>query len=315
MFRFLLDEMIRLTTKSFITHKKDESRDDCQDAWYQNENLGRYAVADGATRSFFPKEWADLLVEHFCESSGPYPTIENWKTWMGPIQEKWRTEVVHRVKERPLFYLVNSLNSKEPAISTFIGLEFDKVQGRWQAMIVGDSCLFHLNASRLKSYVIETPADFTSRPEVFASYEKDNQFEPSFREGDAMDGDTFILATDALAKWILEYEALGRHEEVLRRLQQIESDNRFQEFVDSARTNEEHRLVNDDVTLMMISVESAQHMEREEVKSATVTCSGIETETESSSGALQLLFWVLLAGILGFFVGGLLCLIFLFLKD
>ena len=59
--------MIKLTSKSFITHKKAESQDDCQDAWCENEELGRYAVADGATRSFFPKEWAELLVEHFCE--------------------------------------------------------------------------------------------------------------------------------------------------------------------------------------------------------------------------------------------------------
>ena len=60
--------MIRLTANSFIIQKEAENPADCQDACDQNDEKGRYAIADGVTRSFFPKEWATLLVEHFCES-------------------------------------------------------------------------------------------------------------------------------------------------------------------------------------------------------------------------------------------------------
>ena len=301
--RFLLEEMIRLTAKTFMTHKKSESQDDCQDAWHQNDQDGRierYAVADGATRSFFPKEWADLLVEHFCEAPDPSPNVENWKTWLKPIQDKWHKKAVDKVKAHPIFFLVNSLNSKEPATSTFIGLEFDKVQGRWQAMIVGDSCLFHIGSCGFRSYMIGKSADFTSRPEVLASYEKDNHSEPDFIHGDAEPGDTLILATDALAKWILEHEELGRREKALNQFKLLQTNDQFQKFVDCGRTNENLPLVNDDVALMMILVESAEHVEAEEQQPVVRTPSG----------------WELLAGLLGFVVGGLISLLIYWLtKD
>ena len=46
---------------------------------------------------------------------------------------------------------------------------------------------------------------FDNLPEAFASFEKDNRFNPSFIGGRAKPGDKFILATDALAKWVLQH--------------------------------------------------------------------------------------------------------------
>ena len=290
---FPIKEMIKLTAKSFLMHKEAETVVDCQDAQCQNERIGRFAVADGATRSFFPKEWAELLVEHFCEAPNPLPNACNWKEWLRPIQVRWHEKIVEKVRAVPHFFLVNSLNSREPAASTFIGLEFDKVQARWQAMIVGDSCLFHIGSCGFKSYMIEESVDFTSHPEVFASYEMDNHYVPDFVSDDAEPGDTFILATDALAKWILEHEELDRCEKAIGQFKQLQTVNQFQEFVDYARTNENHPLVNDDVTLVMISVESAEHMEAEEDQPAVRTTVG----------------WALLAGMLGFLVGGVISLL------
>ena len=117
--------------------------------------------------------------------------------------------------------------------------------------------------------------DFTSRPEVFASYEMDNHCEPDFVSDDAEPGDTFILATDALAKWILEHEELDRCEKAIGQFKQLQTVNQFQEFVDCARTNEDIPLVNDDVTLMIISVELAEHVETEEDQPVDSTYLGI----------------------------------------
>ena len=174
---------------------------------------------------------------------------------MRPVQEKWYERVARTVEERDVFFLNNPFNLRQPAASTFIGLEFDRVQAKWQAMIVGDSCLFHLSAREFRSYIIERSADFTNRLRAFASYDTDNHTEPSFVECDTIPGDTLILATDALAKWILQHEEAGRRDEVLGELKEIEDENQFHEFVHRARTDEYIRLVNDDVTLMIISVE------------------------------------------------------------
>ena len=135
--------MITLKVDSFITHKKAESLDDCQDAIRVNEADSRYAVADGATRSFLPKQWAELLVERFCEMPNLSLSEENWKEWLIPIQEAWYKQVEERVKVGGQFYLTNPFNAREPAVSTFVGLEVEKTKREWRAVVVGDSCLFH----------------------------------------------------------------------------------------------------------------------------------------------------------------------------
>ena len=253
--------MLKLVAKPFHTQKAAESLDDCQDAWDLSDEKTRYAIADGVTRSFFPKDWADLLVKRFCESADfSLFSLEesDWRDWIAPVQKKWYEQVEEKVNERNLFYLTNSFNTQESAVSTFIGIEFNKDNGGWGAMIVGDSCLFHKSDSGFESYLIENSADFTNRPEVFASFAKDNHAEPSFRGGKAKPGDTFILATDALAKWILEHKETGKLDAVLDTLEAIETPEQFCQFVDKERHNEFIRLVNDDVTLMLISVEEAQ---------------------------------------------------------
>ena len=250
--------MITLTTRSFVTHKKAESLDDCQDASAVNENTARYAIADGATRSFFPKWWAELLVRHFCETETLSLDKANWAEWLHPIQHKWYQKVSERVKSRNLFYLTNSFNANDPATSTFIGLEFDKLKAEWQAMIIGDSCLFHYTDTELKSYLIDNSEFFTNRPEALASFADKNHYTPEFISGDVKPGDTFILATDALAKWILEHKESGRLDQALAQLNAIKTEDAFSTFVDEARKAEDIRLVNDDVTLMLISVEKSQ---------------------------------------------------------
>lgn len=300
---------IKLAVKSFITHKKAESRQDCQDAFFQNEGLARYAVADGVTRSFCPKDWAKLLVEHFCEDSVPYPTTHSWQSWLNPIQEKWYKQVARRVRERPLYFLVNPFVSKEPAASTFIGLEFDKTDASWKAMIVGDSCIFHIGSCRFRSYLINESTDFTNFPAFLASYEKDNHSEPSFVEGCVNHGDTLILATDALAHWILRHKEVGRRDEALNELMNIEDENQFHEFVDRARSDEAICLANDDVTLMILSVESNQDVEVEDYQKTAIQRSDIGMDTYRVSVTLRLVFWTLVTGMFGFLVGALIALL------
>ena len=299
-----------LKVASFIIHKKAESIDDCQDAIKVNEADSRYAVADGATLSFFPKQWAKLLVEHFCDMSNLSLDAENWKQWLVPIQEAWYKQVEERVRERDQFYLTNSFNAREPAVSTFVGLEVEKPKREWRAVVVGDSCLFHKNSSGFKSYRLEKSEDFTDQPEAFASYAEWNHHDPEFIKGELQSGDVFILATDALAKWILEHKESGNLEEVLNRLGQIEDPEQFNLFVDQAR-DEDIRLDNDDVALLLISVEETEVAEvrkdEQEITADTHTPEEDEQETtsdtqtpedvESQTSVLEILCWGLLTGV------------------
>lgn len=292
--------MLTLKVSSFITHKKAENPDDCQDAIKVNEDTSRYAVADGATRSFFPKWWAELLVEHFCRKSDSFLSEEKWKEQLVPIQEEWYKRVEERVKSRNLFYLTNSLNTREPAVSTFIGLEVDKTTLEWQAIIIGDSCLFHISDSGFKSYLIEKSENFTSRPEAFASFPEKNQGKPTFISGEIQSGDIFILATDALAKWILEHKETGNLEDILNQFKQIESNELFNQFVVQARDSEDMCLVNDDVTLVLILVEESKFSEIEVGELESPVKTQTSEEVESRTNFSEVAFWAGLTAVFSF---------------
>ena len=304
--------MMNLTVYPFITHKKAESPDDCQDAFGVNEENSRYAVADGATLSFFPKRWAELLVRHFCEMPDPFLSEDRWKEWLVPIQEEWYEQVDARVKARNQFYLTNSFNAREPAVATFIGLEIDKVQEKWKAIVIGDSCLFHKSNSGFKSYLIEKSEDFTSHPTAFASFPERNHYNPTFIGGDIQSGDLFILATDALAKWIVQHEEAGRLEAALNQLKQIKTDKQFDSFVDLARSHGNIRLVNDDVTLMLISIEETETEEDTEELPLEIQTS---EDVESRVNVLEFAFWIILAGIFGFVIGAIILVLILLNKS
>ncbi len=299
--------MIKLIAKSFITSKNGETAADCQDAREQNEAIGRYAVADGATLSFFPKKWAELLVKHFCYPGEPSLSLEekNWKEWIEPIQQEWLQWVSETVRETKTYILVDRLSRLESALSTFIGLEFDVNEGEWRAIILGDSCLFHQSGTEFKSHLLEKLEDFQYRPKSFASFPKDNPIggDPDVIGDKAIPGDLFILATDALAKWIIQQNEAGNLERILNQLKQIETDEQFDRFVDEARDLEDIRLVNDDVTLMLISVEEAQSPEVEDVKPESSLETRTSEEVQPPSGVLRFLFWLILAGVFGFVVG------------
>ncbi len=247
--------MLKLSTKGFSTHKAAETPDDCQDAWAMNKGAARYAVADGATRSLFPKQWAKLLVNHFCQKDMLSLDEGNWQAWITPLQRDWLKQVTAIVQETKRFISIDRLSKSEPAAATFIGLEFDKDTTEWKAGIVGDSCLFQIKNSQLvESYPIKQSEGFNNHPEAFASFEKENYAKPQIVEGKAAPGDLFILATDALAKWIILHEEAGQLGAALNRLTALTDDAEFAQFVEAARETEDIPLVNDDVTLLCISV-------------------------------------------------------------
>lgn len=298
--------VINLIVRSLITHKEAETEDDCQDAVQVNHDISRFAVADGATRSFFPKRWAELLVNHFCETSDFSLEDGDWERWLVPIQQKWYGWVEEKVKILNQYYLTNSFRAKDPAVSTFVGLEVNKTKREWQAIIIGDSCLFHKSSNEFKSYLIEKSVDFTSCPDVFTSYADKNYYDPKFIRDKFQTGDIFILATDALAKWILKHKEAGYLEDILDRLRKLESQEQFNEFVNQARNDANIRLVNDDVTFMIISVEENEYQGLSGTQTQNVT------DEKNRENIVEIIFWGTFLGFLGFFA----CRgIFRFLRD
>jgi hypothetical protein len=251
-------------------HKQLEAPGDCQDACGKNPERGRYAIADGVTRSFFPDEWAKLLVEHFCydgiDSNVKLFETKDWQKWLAGIQPKWLDKVQARVKDHTGLvhgHLHNSLAAREPAASTFVGVEFDTEHGeaQWQALIVGDSCLLMCHGGHIKSFPIEHSADFNHHPGHFGSYPAaDNSCDATFHGGTIEPGDVMILATDAMAKWLIgQYERdQGQWPTLLTKLRQLERWRDLWQFVEEKRNDRQCPLDDDDTTLIVLQATAGQ---------------------------------------------------------
>lgn len=237
--------------------------DECQDAMKSDEQYCA-AIADGVSRSFFPAIWAKLLVETFCLQSRGLLWEEAWREWLEPIQTRWLEEVTARVEAlgpsayRPL----NNLKMRSSATATFVGLELLPPLGQevpWRAIIIGDSCLFHTRKGALyKVYLLEDSSKFSNATQAFYSlprYDFDPP-SPQYVSGEAAIGDRFLLATDALAHWLIQtYEQTGDWAQVEQRLAPGLVHGQFAAWVEEQRETSE-RPLSDDVTLLIVEVSS-----------------------------------------------------------
>ncbi len=245
---------------SHRTHKEMETISGCQDNFSCNEAKNCFAIADGATQSFYSSIWSKLLVDYFCEN--PQIDKNNWQEWLKPIQEQWLEEVKAELQKaksgnNPAWVEIqNGLSFRYSATSTFIGLQF--LENQAKVSIVGDSCLFIFQGDKLiKTYLLQKSADFNNQPEYFGSRSKHNDHEPKFLDIELKykqhsDKLYFVLATDALAEYIFKYTEQRR--DILTTLLKINSEQEFENFVESARHNGTIKMKNDDVTLMILEV-------------------------------------------------------------
>jgi serine/threonine protein phosphatase PrpC len=269
------------------TYKENESITDCQDYFQINKDANCFAIADGASQSFYPSIWAKLLVDNFCQN--PDIDRENWKDWLKPIQEKWLLDIEERVEKakaenKPTWVeSYNGLNARRSATSTFIGLQFTK--DRVKVSIIGDSCLFILNKKQLeKAYLLESSIDFNDRPEYLASYDKDNHFEPKVFYRDLQDDIYLILATDALSEYIFKGEE--HKESIFPAILNISEEQHFQDFVESARNRDSIKMKNDDVALIVLCNESTSQFAEEPIEEQGQADS-IYTSTSKKTSVIQ----------------------------
>lgn len=183
--------------------------------------------------------------------------FEHFSAALAPLQEAWWADV----GRRPLpWYAEEKLRSG--AFSTLLALSLRERrhdrQITWSALAVGDTCLFIVRDRELiTSFPVHASEAFDNSPLLISSIPARNRALDAALHRDsglAQDGDRFYLATDALASWFL-----ARHEEdaepwnVLDDLVTDDAQGRFAEWIETERR--EHRIRNDDVTLLRFSLE------------------------------------------------------------
>jgi hypothetical protein len=207
-----------------------------------------FAVADGATEASYSKVWARLLVEAYCKGQLQEPDLS--ETLLN-LQTMWKESV----GAQPLPWYAEE-KIRDGAFSSLLGLTIQEGEsaggepGIWEAMAVGDSCLFQVRDDELiNSFPLNHSEKFNSRPTLLSS-------NPTFNErlseyvfkmtGEWHVGDVFYLMTDALACWFLKVVEDGEKPWKIRRSTQ----ESFEGWIGKLR--KEGAIRNDDVTMYRV---------------------------------------------------------------
>lgn len=250
---------MQIVARCFWLPKAGHSPDEYEDAFWPKIDVEedvkqfRAAVADGATETSFAGFWAQLLVQSYCKESNCLTTTRLLK-----LQRQWH----EHVQAKPLPWYAEE-KARSGAFSSLIGLNVGQspkckpsggVYGTWDAIAIGDSCLFHIrNDKLLQAFPVDRSGAFGSRPALISSNPDGNADlgrTLSCASGRWQDGDAFYLMTDALACWFLaEYEIGGKPWIDIRDLGAKENDA-FEELMRQLR--DAGAIRNDDVTLLRI---------------------------------------------------------------
>ena len=128
---------------------------------------------------------------------------------------------------------------------------------RWRAAAVGDCCLFVVRDGELEvSFPLDESGQFNSTPSLICSnpanngdlWERVRRLDGEFRRGDLI-----LLASDAVASWLLQQcESGDKPWETLLELEEPEWEGWVQE------RREERSMRNDDSTLIAVEVEAGR---------------------------------------------------------
>jgi hypothetical protein len=196
------------------------------------------AVADGATESVFAGDWATRLVRGVVETEAT--TADAFATALPDWRDEWRRGLPSRAAERPWYV---SAKVEEGAFATVLGLSLH-ADGGWRAVSVGDCCLFHVRGGEVvESWPYDAAEAFTNRPDLVSSRPAQAVPAPRTATGTWRPADRFVLATDAVAAWLLETAPSS-----LRDLSEKSARSR----IATARTDGDLR--NDDVTLLVLNL-------------------------------------------------------------
>lgn len=215
----------------------------------------RVALCDGASESAFARDWAGIVARRFVDRPLDIAGLDSRKLqeWLEPCQAAWNDRLPEKIPWH------GRAKVQRGALATLLGVTF-RIRRRaasavsWQAMAVGDSCLFIVRDDRLSlTWPLISAAQFDNAPALVCSNPANNQqLQPQFLAGQCGPGDLFILASDALSAWILREWESGR--KPWRSLLALNSDSDLErrEWVDELRSKGSIR--NDDTTLLLIEV-------------------------------------------------------------
>lgn len=277
-----------LDVQRFLVPKTGSSPDECEDAIDVSPSRDASslfaAVSDGASESLLAGAWARQLVQGAVASmaaaaeepeagqdglSGAFVedllarTVDQWDGYISDYQAE------RAARGRPIAWYEQPGLDKG-AFATLTGVHMRATPAvpdapgavrawSWRAFALGDSCLFHLRDGRLiTSFPVTDSHGFGITPQLLGSRNRDAALiaaRVSTAAGELLAGDELLLATDALAAWLLSHPEIdsGGAGKQLGNLADLDHEL-FTEWVQNER--DKSRMRNDDVALIRMRVKT-----------------------------------------------------------
>lgn len=259
---------LRITAHSFTLQKSDASPWENEDAYAcpglspkspaqkpvsattTTSRPRRVAVSDGVSNAWHSGAWSKALVWQFIRPGSS--ALNAFPAWLAEVQASWAKKPVD-LSRTPGF-----LRSKvfRGAFATLLGVEFhEETDGGivYQALAVGDSCLFHLRDGHLlRSFPLTTAEAFGSAPMTLPSaarFSANVLPHVATTGGDLAPGDRLLLATDALACHLLACAAVDP-DWWLPMETRFKDATALRTYVADARAT--RRLADDDTTALLL---------------------------------------------------------------
>jgi len=161
------------------------------------------------------------------------------------IQQKW----LENIDWEKLPWFMKE-KAKGGDFASLLTLTISEERNRFISYAIGDSCLFIIRENKCLTFPIEKSNEFNNYPYLISSHSKNNVHvfgKIKTLDCEIRENDIIIMATDSMAKWILqEYEAGS---DVSTQLTKMDSEL-FKDFVIGLRRSKELR--NDDSTIILI---------------------------------------------------------------
>jgi len=214
--------------RCFMLAKEGEPLVECQDRYAIHSANRCYAVADGVAGSFVPGPWARIVTKGFVERGGKFANKEDFQSWLMECSREWQSWI--ETRWIPTINALRERNGERPgdwsndlrqgAQTTLIGCSLFSNTEQHDAptsatvFAIGDSEFFLFSPNPTGGYdVAETfpfsdPNEFNVRPDTLVTMQRTDLLERAWVQRKTMhinvfSGDVIVLASDALAKWLL----------------------------------------------------------------------------------------------------------------
>ncbi len=251
--------MLKFKQFKVLLPKQGNTDEECEDSIFvkitetQKRKVRlRIAIADGATESSFAKEWSNLLTKSFDKFN--LPLKATLLTKLPELRKK--LEVFLKDKQLPWYAQEKAENG---AFSAFLGIRIDLENHNYEALAIGDCCLFHVrNEAVIKHFPVKNSAEFGNNPYLISSKPNKNADLENYiveEKEDLNKGDILFLMSDALAHWFMKYNEINEHPwKILLGFngKNKEEKQKFNSWLTERRASKE--IKNDDVVLAIIEL-------------------------------------------------------------